>query len=71
MLAYYLKLPEYFLPSTLGPVALDLISARLPSFTSVGLVYDFTKYLHPCKDGANRATPDSGAGGSNRHPPNR
>lgn len=39
----YLKLPEYFLPSTLGPVALDLISARLPSFTSVGLTYDFTK----------------------------
>lgn len=42
----YLKKPEYFLPSVLGPVELDLISARLPSLTSVGLVYDFTKYLH-------------------------
>jgi len=29
----------------LGPVALDLMSDKLPSFTIVGLIYEFTEYL--------------------------
>lgn len=39
--ANYLKNPEYFLPSLLGPVWFDLISLMFPSLISTGLTYFF------------------------------
>lgn len=40
----YLKKPEYFLPSVLGPVAFDLMRSMVPSWIRTGFSYVFTVF---------------------------
>ena len=40
----YLKKPEYFLPSVLGPVEFDLMRSMVPSWIRTGFSYVFTVF---------------------------